>query len=195
LGSSVRCIAELDSEELGDRHQDLIRVLVRNLEIPIGQPSVEQLEAIVLGQVSPSEAVLTEADVQEALAALKRNCNSKWELRYQLAAAVVLNAWIESERKLGFGKRKKFYAFKQRVDALVRWAVAAELPGVKCWTEPLPGAGTPILYVRIDNVDFSFHAIPVASSLPSKNDSIIAWSRVRLKPIAPFVLAWARSCR
>jgi hypothetical protein len=35
------------------------------------------------------------------------------KLRRLMAAAVVLNARIESERRLGFSQRKKFYAFKQ----------------------------------------------------------------------------------
>ena len=97
--------------------------------------------------------------MHEALAALKRQCTSKSEFRYQLAAAVVLNAWIEDERRLGCVRRKKFYAFKQQIGVLVKWAAHAKLPGAKIWAEA--PSKEPILYVRIDDVDFSFHAIPV----------------------------------
>ncbi len=131
--------------------------------------------------------------MHEALAVLKRPCGSKSELRYQLAAAVVLNTWIENERGLGFPQRKKFYAFKQNVDSLANWAITAEPPGVWVWAEALPGSKTPILYIRVDQVDFSFHAIPVASRLLGSGHSQLTWSGGRLKPIAPLVLAWARA--
>jgi hypothetical protein len=134
-----------------------------------------------------------EADVHEALAALKCACSSKSELRYQLAAAVVLNIWIEDERRLGFVGRKKFYAFKQRVGALVQWAANARLEGVRIWAET--GPKEPILYIRIDDVDFSFQGIPGANTFVEAGDNALTWSGVRLKPIAPIVFAWARALR
>jgi hypothetical protein len=140
----------------------------------------------------PPSPVL-EADVHEALAALKRPCSSKSELRYQLAAAVVLNIWIEDERRLGFVGRKKFYAFKQKVGALVQWAANARPEGVRIWAEA--GSKEPILYIRIDDVDFSFHAIPGTNAFLAAGNKALTWSGVRLKPIAPIVFAWARALR
>ena len=192
-GTTVQSIAHLDSTELGGRHEDLIRVLLRGLELPTEAPSPEKLAPIILGHAQAPVTPLIEADVHEALAALKRPCGSKSELRYQLAAAVVLNAWIESERLLGFSQRKKFYAFKQKVDSLANWAMTAEPPGVRLWAEALENSKTPILYIRVDEVDFSFHAIPVARRLLGSGRSQHEWSEVRLKPIAPLVLAWARA--
>jgi hypothetical protein len=192
-GTTVESIAHLDSTELGGRHEDLIRILLRGLELPTGTPGPEQLLPIILGRAQAPVTLLTEADVHEALAALKRPCGSKSELRYQLAASVVLNAWIESERHLGFSDRKKFYAFKQKVDSLTNWAIKAEPQGVRVWADALPHFETPILYIRIDEVDFSFHAIPVARGLLGSRRSQLTWSGVRLKPIAPLVLAWARA--
>jgi hypothetical protein len=190
-GTAVQSIAHLDSTELRGRHDDFIRALLRGLELPTDTLRPEQLARIISGQVQGSRANLTEGDVHEALAALKRPCTSKSEFRYQLAAAVVLNAWIESERRLGFSQRKKFYAFKERVNSLANWAMTAELSGVALWAESLPNAKTPILYIRVDDVDFSFHSIPVARCLHSSQQSQFTWSGVRLKPIAPLVLAWA----
>jgi hypothetical protein len=192
-GTTVQSIAHLDSTQLGGRHEDLIRVLLRGLELPTETPGPDKLAPIVLGHAQAPVTALVEADVHEALAALKRPCGSKSELRYQLAAAVVLNAWIESERLLGFSQRKKFYAFKQKVDSLANWAMTAEPPGVRLWAEALQNSKTPILYIRVDEVDFSFHAIPVARRLLGSGRSQHTWSEVRLKPIAPLVLAWARA--
>jgi hypothetical protein len=192
-GAIVQSIAHLDSTQLGGRHEDLIRVLLRRLELPTETPGLERLAPIVLGHAQAPVTSLTEADVHEALAALKRPCGSKSELRYQLAAAVVLNAWIESERRLGFSQRKKFYAFKQKVDLLVNWTMTAKPPGVSLWAEALQDSRTPILFIRIDDVDFSFHEIPLARRLCESGREQLAWSGVRLKPIAPLVLAWARA--
>jgi hypothetical protein len=192
-GTTVQSIAQLDASELGGRHQDCIRILLRGLELPTRTPDPKRLASIVLGRAEAPVTPLTEADVHESLAALKLPCGSKSELRYQLAAAVVLNAWIENERQLGFSQRKKFYAFKQKVDSLAKWATQAELSGVRLWAEALPGSKSPLLYIRIDDVDFSFHAIPIAYRFLDSGFSQLTWSGVRLKPIAPFVLEWARA--
>lgn len=190
--AEVRSIAEVDGIELGGRFEDLIRVLFRGLELPGQEAGPEQLTPIVLGRTQTDPVPIAEGDVHEALAALKRPCTSKSELRYQLAAAVVLNAWIEDERRLGFVRRKKFYAFKQHIGRLVAWAADARLPGVKIWAELEHQSKGPILYVRIDDVDFSFHAVPGAERFV---DIGLTWTGVRLKPIAPLVLTWARSLR
>lgn len=194
-GTEVQAIAQLDATMLGGRHEDLIRTLLRGLELPTETPDQEQLECIVLGHTEAPLAPVTEADVHEALAALKRLCGSKAELRYQLASAVVVNAWIESERRLGFPQRKKFYAFKQKVHSLASWVAEARPPGVELWAEALLPSGAPVLFVRVDNVDFSFRAIPFARRLLASRTENLKWKGVRLKPIAPLVLAWARGLR
>ena len=194
-GTEVQSIAQLDATVCGGRNEDLIRTLLRKLELPTENPDSEQLERIVLGQTEVPSAPVTEADVHEALAALKRPCDSKGELRYQLAAAVVLNAWIESERRLGFPQRKKFYAFKQKIESLARWVDAARPQGVELWAEAISPSGVPVLFLRVDDVDFSFHAIPIARQLLDTGTEHPTWKGVRLKPIAPLVLAWARGLR
>src|SRR5262249_46358374 len=94
-GTEVHSIAQLDATELGGRCEEFIRVLLRGLQLPGTALLPAQLAPIVLGLDRTPPASVSEADVNEALAALKRPCTSKAELRYQLAAAVVLNAWIE----------------------------------------------------------------------------------------------------
>ena len=110
-----------------------------------------------------------------------------------MPTAVVLNAWIEDERRLGYVGRKKFYAFKQRIGMLLKWAAGAGLDGVTIWAEP--SSREPILFVRIDDVDFSFHAIPGTDDFLVASNNAPTWPGVRLKPIAPVVLAWARALR
>lgn len=191
--AKVQSIAEFDAIELGGRYEEFIRVLLRRLELPEQVLGIKQLASIVRGREKAPPSPILEADVHEALAALKRPCTSKSELRYQLASAVVLNAWIEDERRLGFVRRKKFYAFKQHIGTLVKWAGDARLPGVRIWAEAQ--SKELLLYVRIDDVDFSFHAIPGAKAVLDSSSNAPVWGGVRLKPIAAIVLAWARAVR
>jgi hypothetical protein len=201
-GVEVMSIAQLDAIALGSRYEEFIRVLLRGLELPEKSLGTEQLASIVKGESEAPFSPIREADVNEALAALKNPCSSKSELRYQLAAAVVLNAWIEGERRAGFKARKKFYAFKEKVGALVQWAANARLDGVRIWAETggvrrwgEPGSKATILYIRIDDADFSFHAIPGTNAFFEAGNKAPTWSGARLKPIAPVVLAWARALR
>jgi hypothetical protein len=189
----VHSIIEFDNAELHGQFEELIRVLLRNLELPKANFAWNEADSIVRGLISAPSVLITEADVHEALAAIRLHCNSKSDLRYQLAAGVVLNAWIENERRLGHNQRKKFYAFKERIGSLVTWAAEEELPGVEIWIEILSNG--PLLFVRVDDVDFSFHAIPGAEKFYTRHHESPVWSGVRLKPIAPIVLAWARALR
>ena len=192
-GAEVQSITRFDAIKLGGCYEEFIRVLLRGLDLPEKAFDTEELASIVAGRSMAPPSTILEADVHEALAALKRPCTSKSEFRYQLASAVVLNAWIDDERRLGFVRRKKFYAFKQRVGILVEWAASARLPGVKIWAEVQSRES--LLYVRIDDVDFSFQAIPGSNAFLNTSGNMPIWSGVRLKPIAPIVLAWARAMR
>jgi hypothetical protein len=194
-GSSVQSVAVLDSNCLSGEHEDLIRVLLRKLDLPSTSCLKGDLQGIVTGKEASGHIGVSDADVHESLAALKLPCQSTADLRYLLAAAVVINAWIEQERKAGFIQRKKFYAFKQRVAELANWAKTECLDGVTIWTEPSPHGSGPVLFLRVHDVDFSFHAIPNAKDIGALNPGACRWSGVRLKPIAPVVLAWARGLR
>jgi hypothetical protein len=190
--AEVRSIIEFDRAEAGGEFEELIRVLLRNMELPKDDFDVNDAGSIVKGLAAAPSVPIGEADVHEALAALRLPCTSISEFRYQLAAGVVLNAWIENERRLGYAQRRKFYAFKERIGDLVTWAAASDLPEVKIWTEII--SNEPLLFIRDDDVDFSFHAIPGAYKFHVEARTPV-WSGVRLKPIAPIVLAWARAMR
>lgn len=194
-GVEATSIADLDAVSLGGQHRDLIEVLLRGLKLPEEGTDPARLAAVVSGKMQTPPVPVAEEDVHEALSAFTHPCSSKSELRYQLAAAVVLNAWIAAEVRLGITKRKRFYAFKQKVGVLATWASSAALPGVSVWAEPTADSSWPILYLRIDDVDFSFHAIPGARAFLNLAGPRPSWCGVRLKPIAPLVLEWARALR
>ena len=51
-----------------------------------------------------------------------------------------------------------------------------------------------LMYVTIDNIQFSFHAIPrtkkVRRFINSKANQMQNWRGIRLQPISPMVLDW-----
>lgn len=192
--ASVQSVAELDDKRLSGKYADLIRVILRGNEMPGDTATLDELSAIVSGRKKVAAVMVTERDVHEALAAMKLVCRSKADLRYQLAAAVTLNAWIESELRLGFVQRKKFFAFKKQVAELVSWAAQSHEPGVDVWVEPGTAEASAFVFVRIDDVDFSFQAVPLPRT-GAWTGVQREWSGVRLKPIAPLVLGWARQVR
>ena len=126
---------------------------------------------------------------------MKCPCSTKGDLAYQLSAGVLLNAWIDGERRLGYKDRKAFYAFKQKIRELAEWAIVHKPEGVIVWAERPANEQMPALYIRIDSVDFSFHAVPLRGMLEGSGAEDLRWSGVRLKPMAPLVLDWGRRLR
>lgn len=189
--ASVYSVSQIDAE-LGGDDEDLIRCLLRQMELPTEPVPTRDIVEIVYGRRQAPAVPITDHDVTEALAALKRPCQSKAQLRYQLASGVVLNAWIERELALGYRRRKKFYAFKKRLGELLRWVTDNPMPAVHYWADRSSHSSQEITYFRIDGVDFSFHAVPGARRLAIDGPAPRSWSGVRLKPIAPLVLVWAR---
>lgn len=193
---STEVVSALDLDSrAGGQNTDLVLALMRKLEPPRVAVPLQRLSAALHGEGELPTTPLTEGDVHEALAALRLPCQSVPDLRYQLAAGVLLNAWIENERRLGYPQRKKFYAFKQRIGELADWVERSRPSGVELWAEQLREDRGPVLYFRIEGVDLSFHAIPGAQRFVSSNGEAYTWNGVRLKPIASHVLAWARALR
>ena len=155
----LRCSRSLNSIaiELGGRYEEFIRILLRGLETPAEGPYPEQLVApIVLGRTQAPPAPVVEADVHEALAALKRPCTL--EIRASLPARrrrSFSTLGLKMSDALGSSAGKS--SMPSTTDwRLAKWAADASLPGVRLWAEAERPIEAPILYVRIDDVDFSF---------------------------------------
>jgi hypothetical protein len=194
-GALVQSASAFDRDMLEGRYAEQIRVLQRRVELSPRRQEDAQMPMILAGEIAAEPVAVGEGDVHEALTGIHILCHTKADLRYCLACAVVLNVWIEEERRTGFRGRKKFYAaFKPRVAELARWAQAANLEGVLTWYESGADQVSPLICFRIDNVDFTFQAIPIPDGISAGGGSQ-AWRGVRLKPIAPLVLTWARTLR
>ena len=139
----------------------------------------------------PPKLEVSNSDIHESLQALSLPVQSVDDLRYLMASGVVLNAWLEDVAK-AFPQFKKFYAFKQLLGKIINDNVNIDGSRVTVWRDP--GDGVQPVYVRIDSVDFSFHAIPLGNENIMIRDDL-EWTKVRLKPIAPLALAWSRGKR
>jgi hypothetical protein len=193
--AQVHSIAHLDAAALGGKYGDLVLALLRKVAPASGSLPDADLARVVLGQQLHDCGPITEEDVYESLAALKCPCNSKGDLAYQLSAGVLLNAWIDEERRLGFKERKAFYAFKQKIRELAEWAVNSRPEEVVVWVERTENESTAALHIRVDGVDFGFHAVPLGNLSESLVATEHKWSGIRLKPMAPLVLDWGRRFR
>jgi hypothetical protein len=193
-GAHVQSANVFDRDMLQGRYAELITVLQRRVELPTRRQGDARMPMILAGEVAAEPVAVGEGDVHEALTGIHIPCHTKADLRYCLACAVVLNVWIEEERRAGFRGRKKFYAFKRRVAELTRWAQSADLEGVLTWYERGADHVSPLMCFRIDDVDFTFDAIPIPDGTSPSSGSL-AWRGVRLKPIAPLVLTWAKTLR
>ncbi len=115
--------ARLRALSIGDmlegRYAEQIRVLQRRVELSPRRQEDARMPMILAGEIAAEPVAVGEGDVHEALTGIHVLCHTKADLRYCLACAVVLNVWIEEERRAGFRGRKKFYAaFKPRVAEL-----------------------------------------------------------------------------
>jgi len=149
-----------------------------------------------LRQAAGPQEIMT-SDVREARSALGIEVRTVGEAAYAFAAANMLNAAIKRRAGLYRGSQaipKEVYAFKQRVAHWIEALIDQPPPGVAIYVPP-PGRDD-VVYVRVDDVQFSFHGVPrtprITDFVASIDNVEQAWSGKRLQQIAPSVLAWGR---
>ena len=185
-------ISELDDRHLAGVNRTRIELIRRKMELPVSTFSFDELTEIVKGERVPLPEQIRpihEADVHEALSAVRPCFSTLAELQYRLSAAVLLNAWLDSVSKRN-PKKKKFYAFKSDLGQLVEATAQSNLREVTVWAEYVEKS--PMLYIRTPEVEFSFRSIPNAKDFLHRGNEY-DWRGVRLKKVAPLLLEWARS--
>ena len=190
-GSRAISIADFNMQYCEGRFDRQIERINHLLDEP-RQCSDETWDAIKTGQLFNTVRITT-SEIHEALEALKLPTRSVDDFRYQLAAGVLLNAWLDqatpNQKKL-----KAFYAFKETLGRIINENVHLDETRVDIWRGESSGADNDVVYARVDGTEFSFHAIPRHfSSIPVLHHQ--EWSGVRLKPFAPLVLAYCRRLR
>lgn len=187
----------MGSPDIRVRYIPQMRFLLNHLRSDTAVPhpvSEESLRLQILsGSKTPRE--IQTSELREAKAGLGRAIVTTGDAAYVLACANLLNAAMN--RKLGLYKgtqrlEKEVYSFKAHLARSLEELIRNHPPSTEVYVSP-----EDLVLIRINGVQLSFHAIPRTpfvreyTSLPENRPQ--QWSGIRLQPVAPLILDWART--
>jgi hypothetical protein len=187
----------MGSAVVRSRYLRQTQFLVNHLRSPAVTQSNEsegELRTRILSGKEASSEVTT-SELREVKAGLGRIISTTGDAAYVLACANLLNAALNKKLHLYKGRErldKDVYAFKAELGASIQQLVRSPLTDVHVYVAP-----DDLVLVRVHGIQFSFHAVPQTGYLRSyvKSHASVPqeWSGIRLQPIAPLVLRWARA--
>jgi len=135
------------------------------------------------------------SEIREAKAGLGMIVNTAAEVVYVCACANLLNAAMNKNLNVYTGSlklSKEVYSFKAIFGRVIEEIIINSTPEVNLYVEPKGP-----IYVKVYNLQFSFHALPrtkiVKVYAASKQNILQDWCGIRLQKIAPLVLKLARN--
>ena len=135
------------------------------------------------------------SELREAKAGLGMIVTTAGDAAYVCACANLLNAALNQHLKTYGGSlklAKEVYSFKAILGRAIEDMVWKLPPSVRIYVEP-----DGLIYIAVCGLQFSFHAIPRTSGIRSyecsEQNAPQVWTELRLQPVAPLVLKWARA--
>ena len=132
--------------------------------------------------------------LREAKSGLEIEVVTVGSAAYFFSCANLLNATLSGRYGIGSipsNLEKAVYSFKRRVGKVVESIIDNPIQGVEIYFDHQ------LMYVTIDTIQFSCHAIPrtkkIRGFINSKANERQNWSGIRLQPISPMVLDWGRA--
>ena len=132
--------------------------------------------------------------LREAKSGLEIEVVTVGSAAYFFSCANLLNATLSGRYVIGSipsNLEKAVYSFKRRVGKVVESIIDNPIQGVEIYFDHQ------LMYVTIDTIQFSCHAIPrtkkIRGFINSKANERQNWSGIRLQPISPMVLDWGRA--
>ena len=132
--------------------------------------------------------------LREAKSGLEIEVDTVDSAAYFFSCANLLNATLSGRYGIGTipsNLKKAVYYFKKRVGIVVGSIIDNPIHGVKIYFDHQ------LMYVSIDGIQFSFHAIPrtekIRRFINSNANESQKWSGIRLQPISSLVLDWGRA--
>jgi hypothetical protein len=145
-------------------------------------------------QKSTQEIAIYASHIKEAKAGLEIDPITNTDAAYFFACANLFNAALN--RKSYFeGKEipKEAYSFKQVIKLNIEKLVKKPINDIEIFVD----LDLDIIYVKALGLIFSFHNIPhsqvILEYAQSASNKRINWTGLKLQPISPLVLAWART--
>lgn len=132
--------------------------------------------------------------LREAKSGMEFEVATSQDAAYFFSCANLLNAALTGRYGIGSIPRslqKEVYSFKAQVGKVVESLIKNPIDGIEIYFDER------LLYVMIDGIQFSFHAIsrtpPIRNFIASKGNQKQHWCGIRLQPISPLVLDWGRA--
>ena len=132
--------------------------------------------------------------LREAKSGMEFEVATSQDAAYFFSCANLLNAALTGRYGIGSIPRslpKEVYSFKAQVGRVVEYLIKYPIDGIEIYFDDR------LLYVTIDGIQFSFHAIPrtppIRNFIASKRNRKQCWSGIRLQPISPLVMDWGRA--
>jgi hypothetical protein len=194
---SLQAFLRIGSQQTQLTYMNHVRLLMNHLRYNQIAPPLLQPEKIA-DQIHAGGLVEQEiltSQIREAKAGLELDVISIEDAAYFFACANLLNAAL-ARRKRGSHQNqallKEVYSFKQRVSRVIEALIEGSISGVEIYI-----GSDKIVYVCIEGIQFSFHAIHqtdvIKYHVGTSSNVLQEWSGIRLQPIAPLVLEWARA--
>lgn len=198
-GASVVSLSEflgMGSPSIRNRYLPQARFLINHLQCPEEPDSLASEADLRARILSGKEAQLRihTSNLREAKAGLGRVILTRGDAAYILACANLLNAALNKQLRLYRGAEeleKSVYSFKTHLSTSVEQIIESCPKDTSVYLAP-----NDLTLITVSEVQFSFHNIPRTSKLRdyagSQQNAPQEWGGIRLQPIAPLVLAWAR---
>lgn len=198
--TSVMSLAEflrMQSPEVHARYIEQARFLINHLRVDTdGREETMTSEALAILVKSGQQPMpIHTSDLREAKAGLGIIVRTTGDAAYVCACGNLLNAALNGKLNTYDGSlklSKDVYSFKAILAKGIGDVIRNAPPGVRVYVEP---AGP--VYITVCGVQFSFHAIPregaIAEYARSNRNVRQDWSGLRLQPVAPLALRWARA--
>ena len=181
------------------RYVEQTRFLINHLHFDSGvlENAIHETTDVLRAKMAsgPPKMPIKTSELREAKAGLGIMTRTAAEVAYVCACASLLNAALNRKTRLYEGALdlpKEVYSFKAVLLRAVEDLIDTPLPEVALHIDR-----DDLVYIRVLGVQFTFHAIPRSPRLQayarSNRNFPQTWSGLRLQPIAPLVLAWARA--
>ncbi len=198
--TSVVSLAEflrMQSPEVHARYIEQARFLINHLRVDTDECDLTSSSEALTTLLKAGQQLVPihTSDLREAKAGLGIIVRTTADAAYVCACGNLLNAAMNSKLNAYDGSlklSKEVYSFKAILAKRIGDVIRSAQPDVRVYVEP-GGA----VYVTVRGVQFSYHAIPregdIAEHARSNKNVRQEWSGLRLQPVAPLVLRWARA--
>ena len=187
----------MSSPKIHGRYIQQARFLLNHLREDQDETELSLTSATIVELIKTKQPPMPieTSDLREAKAGLGRVVNTTWDFAYVCACANLINAVMNKHLKCYKGSLnlvKEVYSFKAIFGQMIENIIWHHPNDVRIYVEPRN-----LVYISVCGLQFSFHSMPrtpeISAYEKSEQNIPQEWSGLKLQPVAPLVLKWARA--